>query len=104
MALRRRRDTAAAAARSTAFETEALGYLNALYSTALRLTTNRADAEDLVQETYLKALRASGRFQPGTNLKAWLFTILHNTFLNTRRGAGREAGSPAPARAARDPQ
>jgi RNA polymerase sigma-70 factor (ECF subfamily) len=91
MALRRRRDTAAASARSTAFETEALSHLNALYSTALRLTANRADAEDLVQETYLKAFRSSDQFEPGTNLKAWLFTILHNTFLNTRRSAGRES-------------
>ncbi len=91
MALRRRRDAATAAARTTAFETEALSYLNALYSTALRLTANPADAEDLVQETYLKAFRSSGQFEPGTNLKAWLFTILHNTFLNTRRRAGRES-------------
>jgi RNA polymerase sigma-70 factor (ECF subfamily) len=91
MAPRRRQDTPAASARSAAFETEALSCLNALYSTALRLTANRADAEDLVQETYLKAFRSSGRFEPGTNLKAWLFTILHNTFLNTRRHAGRES-------------
>jgi RNA polymerase sigma-70 factor (ECF subfamily) len=91
MALRRRQDAAAAAARTTAFETEALSYLNALYSTALRLTANPADAEDLVQETYLKAFRSSGQFESGTNLKAWLFTILHNTFLNTRRHAGRES-------------
>jgi RNA polymerase sigma-70 factor (ECF subfamily) len=91
MARRRRQDTPAASARSAAFETGALSLLNALYSTALRLTANRADAEDLVQETYLKAFRSSGQFQPGTNLKAWLFTILHNTFLNTRRHAGRES-------------
>ncbi len=90
MALRRRRDTAAASVRSSAFESEALSYLSTLYSTALRLTANPADAEDLVQETYLKAFRSAGQFEPGTNLKAWLFTILHNTFLNTRRNAGRE--------------
>lgn len=71
------------------FETEALTHLDHLYSTALRLTRNRASAEDLVQETYLKALRFSSRFAEGTNLRAWLFTILHNTFRNTRRGAGR---------------
>lgn len=91
MARRRRQDTPAASARSAVFETDAISLLNALYSTALRLTVNRADAEDLVQETYLKAFRSSGQFEPGTNLKAWLFTILHNTFLNTRRHAGRES-------------
>jgi len=91
MARRRRQDTPAASARSAAFETDAISLLNALYSTALRLTANRPDAEDLVQETYLKAFRSSGQFEPGTNLKAWLFTILHNTFLNTRRHAGRES-------------
>jgi RNA polymerase sigma-70 factor, ECF subfamily len=83
-------DTQAAGGRSTEFESEALAYINALFSTAVRLTANRADAEDLVQETYLKAFRSAGQFRPGTNLKAWLFTILHNTFLNTRRHAGRE--------------
>ncbi len=74
----------------TAFEREALACLDALYGTALRLTANPADAEDLVQDTYLKALRAEAQFTPGTNLKAWLFTILHNTFLNRRRRAVRE--------------
>jgi RNA polymerase sigma-70 factor (ECF subfamily) len=69
----------------TVFETEALAHLDHLYSTALRLTRNHASAEDLVQETYLKALRFSSRFTRGTNLRAWLFTILHNTFRNTRR-------------------
>lgn len=91
MASRRRDHPPAAGARSSAFETEALSYLNALYSTALRLTANRADAEDLVQETYLRAFRSSAQFEPGTNLKAWLFTILHHAFLNTRRQAGRES-------------
>src|SRR5882724_6416342 len=69
-------------ARAAAFEAEALGSLDSLYRTALRLTRNPADAEDLVQETYLKAFRAAGRFEPGTNLRAWLFTILHNTARN----------------------
>jgi RNA polymerase sigma-70 factor (ECF subfamily) len=55
----------------------------------LRLTRHVADAEDLVQDTYLKAFRAQAQFQRGTNLKAWLFTILHNTFRNRRRDAGR---------------
>lgn len=78
------------AAGSAAFEDEALSYLDALYGTALRLAGRPEDAEDLVQETYLKAFRSRAQFEPGTNLKAWLFTILHNTFLNTRRKAGRE--------------
>ena len=56
---------------------------------ALRLTRRPADAEDLVQDTFLKAFRARDQFEPGTNLKAWLFTILHNTFRNMRRHDGR---------------
>ena len=67
------------------FARDALGYVDSLYGTALRLTRRPADAEDLVQETYLKAFRASAQFERGTNLKAWLFTILHNTFRNLRR-------------------
>ena len=70
---------------------DVLGYLDPLYGTALRLTRNRADAEDLVQDTIVKALRFSNRFTPGTNLKAWLFTILHNTWRNRRRDAARES-------------
>jgi RNA polymerase sigma-70 factor, ECF subfamily len=72
------------------FEAEALGYIDSLYRTALRLTHNPADAEDLVQETYLKAFRSAGRFEPGTNLRAWLFTILHNTARNRARDRARE--------------
>jgi len=72
-------------------ETEALSHIDRLYATALRLTANPADAEDLVQETFLKAFRSAGQFEPGTHLKAWMFTILHNTFLNTRRQARRSA-------------
>lgn len=72
-----------------AFETEALSLVDRLYGTALRLTRNEADAEDLVQETYLRAFRAASQFRPGTSLKAWMFTILHNTFLNQRRDRGR---------------
>ncbi|HVL67573.1 MAG TPA: sigma-70 family RNA polymerase sigma factor [Vicinamibacterales bacterium] len=72
-----------------AFTREALSYVDSLYGTALRLTRRPADAEDLVQDTYLKAFRASAQFQRGTNLKAWLFTILHNTFRNMRRDQGR---------------
>ncbi len=96
MGFLRKKNTAAATARPAAFEAEALAHLNALYSSALRLTANRADAEDLVQETYLKAFRSYDQFEPGTNLKAWLFTILHNTFLNTRRNAGRESITTEP--------
>src|SRR5258708_10181325 len=64
------------------FEAEALASLDSLYRAALRLTRVRSDAEDLVQDTYLKAFRAEDRFEPGTNLRAWLFTILHNTARN----------------------
>src|SRR5438477_8817125 len=72
------------------FETEALEYLDSLYRTALRLTRVPADAEDLVQETYLKAFRAADQFEPGTNLRAWLFTILHNTARNRARDRSRD--------------
>lgn len=67
------------------FAAEALTHLDHLFATALRLTRNRPAAEDLVQETYLKAIRSSNRFAAGSNLRAWLFTILHNTFRNTIR-------------------
>src|SRR5437870_1509847 len=90
---------------SPAFEAEALQALDSLYRTALRLTRVPADAEDLVQDTYLKAFRSAHQFEPGTNLKAWLFTILHNTFRNTRRHDGRnpvDVDSEAVERAASD--
>ncbi len=77
-------------ARHDDFEREALGYLDSLYGTALRLARSRSDAEDLVQETYLKAFRFADSFERGTNLKAWLFTILHNTFRNMRRHVSRD--------------
>jgi RNA polymerase sigma-70 factor (ECF subfamily) len=67
-----------------------LAFLEPLYATALRLTRNRADAEDLVQDTFVKAFRFSERYQRGTNLKAWLYTILHNTWRNRRRDASRD--------------
>jgi RNA polymerase sigma-70 factor, ECF subfamily len=73
----------------SAFADEALSYIDGLYGTALRLTRKPQDAEDLVQDTYLKAFRASRQFERGTNLKAWLYTILHNTFRNMRRHDGR---------------
>jgi RNA polymerase sigma-70 factor (ECF subfamily) len=74
----------------TAFETDALASLDSLYRTALRLTHRPADAEDLVQDTYLKAFRAAGQFKPGSNLRAWLFTILHNTARNRARDRARD--------------
>src|SRR6185295_9378409 len=73
-----------------AFAADVLGFLKPLYATALRLTRSRPDAEDLVQDTVVKALRSSNQFEPGTNLKAWLFTILHNTWRNRRRDAARD--------------
>jgi RNA polymerase sigma-70 factor (ECF subfamily) len=72
------------------FETDALSHLDSLYGTALRLTRNEADAQDLVQDTYVKAFKSARQFTPGTNLKAWLFTILHNTFRNRRRDSSRD--------------
>jgi len=71
-------------------EAEALGYLDSLYGAALRLTRNAADAEDLVQDTYVKAFRSSRQFKAGTNLKAWLFTILYNNYRNRRRDDHRD--------------
>ena len=72
------------------FETEALSYLDALYRTGLRMTRSEAEAEDLVQETFIRAFRFREQFTPGTNLKAWLFRILTNTFINQyRRKAAR---------------
>lgn len=73
------------------FEQQALSYLDALYRTALRMTRSEADAEDLVQETYIRAFRFRSQFTPGTNLKAWLFRILTNTFINSYR---RKAAQP----------
>lgn len=71
------------------FDTEALPYLKRLYGTAYRMTGNAADAEDLVQETLLRAFRSFHRFTPGTNLKAWLFTILHHVRTDGLRRAMR---------------
>ncbi len=72
------------------FESEALAYLDQLYGTALRMTRNQADAEDLVQETYTKAFAAFRSFKQGTNLRAWLFRILRNTYINSYRKAQRQ--------------
>jgi RNA polymerase sigma-70 factor, ECF subfamily len=67
------------------FEQKALPFVDALYNTAYRMTRNAEDAEDLVQETYLKAYRYYDKFEEGTNLKAWLFKIMKNTFINNYR-------------------
>ena len=66
-----------------------LPHLRALYGTACRMTRSRSDAEDLVQETYLRALRSFDRFTPGTNARAWLFTILHRARVDALRRQGR---------------
>jgi RNA polymerase sigma-70 factor (ECF subfamily) len=73
------------AARQESFEVEAMGFVDALYNTALRMTRNAQDAEDLVQEAYLKAYKNFDKFEAGTNLKAWLFKIMKNTFINNYR-------------------
>ena len=91
--------------RTIPLRARALEFLEPLYATALRLTRNPADAEDLVQDTFVKALRFSDRFTPGTNLKAWLYTILLNTWRNRRRDAARdtvEVDSPRVEAAAAD--
>ena len=119
MLFRRRSSAARSTARSRgrseseaqtrdSFAEEALSHIDGLYGAALRLTGRAADAEDLVQDTYLKAFRFQSRFERGTNLKAWLFTILHNTWRNARRANARdpiavdsEAVERAPAATAR---
>lgn len=75
--------------RAATVASRALEFLEPMYATALRLTRNPTDAEDLVQDTFVKALRFSDRFVQGTNLKAWLFTILLNTWRNRRRDESR---------------
>jgi RNA polymerase sigma-70 factor (ECF subfamily) len=76
--------------RAERFEREALQYLDQLYSAALRMTRNPSDAEDLVQETFTKAFASFRQYQPGTNLKAWLYRILTNAYINTYRKKQRE--------------
>jgi len=72
------------------FEVEMLGHLDTLYAVSCRMTRSTAEAEDLVQDTVVKAMRARAQFQPGTNLKAWLLRILTNTFINRYRRGGLE--------------
>jgi RNA polymerase sigma-70 factor, ECF subfamily len=76
--------------RSQRFEDDVLPYLDQLYAAGMRMTRNPADAEDLVQETFAKAYASFHQFQEGTNLKAWLFRILTNTFINSYRKRQRE--------------
>ncbi len=76
--------------RSDRFERDVMPFLEQLYSAALRMTRNPADAEDLLQETFAKAFASFHQFQEGTNLKAWLYRILTNTFINSYRKKQRE--------------
>jgi len=78
------------AERALRFEQDALPFLDQLYSAAMRMTRNPADAEDLVQETFAKAYSSFHQFKPGTNLKAWLYRILTNTFINSYRKKQRQ--------------
>ena len=96
--VRRRREADSAAEtpgqRAARFERDALPHLAQLYPAALRLTRNRADAEDLVQDTFTRAYASFGQFEPGTNLRAWLYRILTNRFLTSYRNRRRD---PVPA-------
>nr|WP_299045296.1 sigma-70 family RNA polymerase sigma factor [uncultured Actinomyces sp.] len=78
------------AARAARFEAEAMPYLDQLYGAAMRMTRNPADAEDLVQDTYVRAFASFHQYRPGTNLKAWLYRILTNTFINSYRRRQRQ--------------
>ncbi len=84
------RETETDAERTARFERDALPFLDPLYSAAMRMTRNPSDAEDLVQETFAKAYQSFHQFKPGTNLKAWLYRILTNTFINTYRKKQRQ--------------
>jgi len=76
--------------RAARFERDALPFLDQLYGAAMRMTRNPSDAEDLVQETFAKAYASFHQFRPGTNLKAWLYRILTNTFINNYRKKQRQ--------------
>lgn len=84
------RNKPAAEERRKKFEALAFPHMDALYSTALRMTRNALDAEDLVQDVYLRAYRFFDKFEQGTNFKAWIFKILTNTFINRYRQKVRE--------------
>jgi RNA polymerase sigma-70 factor (ECF subfamily) len=84
------RETETDEERSARFERDALPFIDQLYSAAMRMTRNPSDAEDLVQETFAKAFASFHQFRPGTNLKAWLYRILTNTFINSYRKKQRE--------------
>lgn len=84
------RETETDAERTLRFETDALPHLDQLYSAAMRMTRNPSDAEDLVQEAFAKAYGSFHQFRPGTNLKAWLYRILTNTYINSYRKKQRE--------------
>ena len=79
------REKESAAERTKRFERDALQYMNQLYAAALRYTKNPDDAQDLVQDTYAKAYTSFHQFEPGTNLKAWLYRVLTTTFINNYR-------------------
>ena len=79
------REKESAAERTKRFERDALQYMNQLYAAALRYTRNQDDAQDLVQDTYAKAYTSFHQFEPGTNLKAWLYRVLTTTFINNYR-------------------
>jgi RNA polymerase sigma-70 factor (ECF subfamily) len=83
-------DTETEQERTARFERDALPFLDQLYGAAMRMTRSPADAEDLVQETFTKAYSAFHQFKPGTNLKAWLYRILTNTYINTYRKKQRQ--------------
>ncbi|MBP1657729.1 MAG: rpoE [Bacteroidetes bacterium] len=83
--------TAGKTPKQTEFETEALPHADLLYNYALRMTNNAADADDLVQETFLKAFRFWDKYEKGTNIRAWLFRIMKNSYINRYR---REAKEP----------
>ena len=83
------RDRVRGVADQATFQEQAMPFMDSLFSAAMRMTRNRADAEDLVQETFLKAYRGFGGFEQGTNLKAWLYRILTNSYINTYRAKKR---------------
>jgi RNA polymerase sigma-70 factor (ECF subfamily) len=78
--------------RRARFESLALPFMQRLYNTALRLTSDPHEAEDVVQDTYLRAFRTFDNFRPGTNAKAWLFTVLYSVVINRRKKTRREVG------------